>query len=52
MDVAERIGYMDVAEARHLLWIFRARASANGWGRPLTAFEMGKADALLDAVGC
>ena len=56
-EVAEQIGRRPFPtihreQARHLLWIFRARASANGWGRPLTAFEMGKADALLDAVGC
>ena len=54
MDVAEKIGRrpfptIHKEQARHLLlWIYRARAAKVG----LTAVEMGRADALLDAFGC
>ena len=56
MDVAERIGRrpfptIHKEQARHLLWIYRCRAAAGTVGM-LTAVEAGKADALLDAVGC
>jgi len=58
MQVAEQIGRplaggkrfptIHREQARHLLWIYMARMRAG----VLTAVEAGRADALLDAVGC
>lgn len=53
VEVAEKIGRRPFQaihreQARHLLWIYRARAAAG----LLTAVEAGRADALMDAVGC
>lgn len=52
-DVAEKIGRRPFPtihreQVKHLLWIYRCRAAAG----LLTAIDVGRADALLDSVGC